>query len=607
MNENTKIDQNQPNQWQHIIVKMLADNDTLESILIEIASLVEAYMPTAICSIQLLDQTKNRLEKPVALNLKEDYKEAVGGVKPGPRSGSCGTAIFKKETIIVSDIETNVLWDDFRELALDYGLRSCWSVPIFSPTKKVLGTFALYFYSKKEPSLKELNELNQFGQLAGIAIDYKQSKEEVLTIRSIDSLTGLVNGNQFKLAAKEMLKKSRTLNEAVAFIFIDLNRFNLINNIGGYSAGDNVLKEVTSRLQQVSPTPFPLLTRWNSDKFILALPGISKHSMPSYSEKIIELLSAPFKCHDHEFIVTTSIGVSCFPDDAEDVDELIKQSEAAMNEAKLKGMNQALSYSPVIADQLTKRMMIEKELRQAIKLESFVLHYQTQVMLSTNEVVGVEALIRWIHPTMGVISPANFIPIAEETGLIIPLGEWVLRTACEQIKQWEEEGMPSIRLSVNLSSVQLRQKNLVEKIKEIIEETRIDPTKLVLEVTESTLVNHMQYTINQLRDLKSLGIQVALDDFGTLYSSLNYLKHFPLDIIKIDRSFVHTLLSDSKDIEIVNTIIRLGKNLKLKVLAEGIETKGQAQLLQQHDCHEGQGFLFSKPVPMSLLKQATKV
>ncbi|MDT8861122.1 EAL domain-containing protein [Alkalihalobacillus sp. MEB130] len=589
--------------WQNEIVGMLAANKPLSSILKTVVASVELQLHGAICSISLYNQFQNKLERPFSLNLSDEYLMEINGLEVGPNAGSCGTAVYKRQTTIVSNIETNSLWDDYRTLANKHHLKSCWSIPIFSPTNNVLGTFALYFKENREATGKELAQLEQFAQLCGIAIDYKHTKEEMYTIKHIDSLTGLANASQFKREAKQAIDQAKKENKIVSFLFIDLNRFNLINNIGGYDAGDKVLKEVTKRLVQHIP-PTALLTRWNSDKFIILYPNTTAEKMKQNSEQIIELLSTPVQWEEHDFILTSSIGISSFPLDSENVDDLIKHSESAMNDAKLKGMNQVRRYSPSMDNQLSNRLLIEKELRQAITTEDFVLHYQSQVTLTNNEMVGVEALVRWSHPTMGMISPASFIPIAEETGLIIPLGEWVLRTACQQMKQWEQEGLPPIRLSVNLSSVQLRQRNLIDKVKEILEETEIDPSRLVLEVTESTLVSHMQYTISQLRALQAMGIQIALDDFGTLYSSLSYLKHFPLDIIKIDRSFVHTLLSDAKDIKIVNTIIQLGKHLKLKVLAEGIETRGQAELLQQHHCHEGQGYLFSKPVPIETLKNA---
>ncbi|WP_052144718.1 bifunctional diguanylate cyclase/phosphodiesterase [Halalkalibacter okhensis] len=589
-------------QWQNQIVQMIAANEPLSNILNELVSIVEIYIPGSICSIQLYNKKTNTLEKTTSRTLPEEYIRAIDGIKAGPNVGSCGTAVYEKQTVIVTNVNTDPLWKHYRELPIKHGLKSCWSVPIFSPNQEVVGTFSLYYKEKREPTELQLHQLNEFAQLSGIAIDYRSSQEEIYRIKHTDPLTGLANASQFKIDAHQALEHAKAKKETVATFFIDLNRFNVINNIGGYDVGDDILVAVTDRLLKSLP-PTVLLTRWNSDKFIVLLEDSTPEAVHSFSERIIDVLSIPFIRKEHDFIITISVGVSSFPNDSKTIDELIRHSEAAMNEAKLLGINQYRVYSSSIADRLTNRVHIEKELRQAIEDESFILHYQPQVSLSTEEIIGVEALIRWEHSTMGLVQPSNFIPIAEETGLIMPLGEWVLKTACQQMKEWEREGRPSIRLSVNLSSVQFRQKNLVSKIKQIIEETELDPANLVLEVTESTLVNHMKYTIIQLRELQAMGIQIALDDFGTLYSSLSYLKHFPLDIIKIDRSFVRTLLSDSKDIEIVNIIIRLGKSLQLKVLAEGIETKGQAHVLKEHHCHEGQGYLYSKPLPFEQLKK----
>jgi diguanylate cyclase (GGDEF)-like protein len=593
---------NKTHQWQDKIVGLIAANKSLSAILKEIVVIVESYLPNTICSIMLYNKQDNSLERPTALNLPEEYIKEIEGIKPGPNSGCCGTAVFKRETVIVSDIENDSLWEDYAEAALKHGLKSCWSVPIFSPNKEVVGTFSIYYKEKRSPTESEISELSNYVQLSGIAIDYKRSEDEINKIRYFDPLTGLANANLFRNDVEQAIYEAKQKRTTFAVIFIDLNRFNVINNIGGYEIGDFVLKDVTSRILN-SIGDKAILSRWNSDKFICLLPNATKEKVSTIIEEINDALSIPFKLENHEFILSTNIGICFYPKDGNEVHELIKNSEAAMNQAKRKGMNESYYYEHAIDGHLTNQVLLETEMRLALQANDFILHYQPQVDLATKKVVGVEALIRWQHPTMGEIPPGNFIPIAEETGLIIPIGEWVLRQAFKQLKEWERKGYQALRLSVNLSSVQLRQPDLVKKVKEIITETQFNPTQLVLEITESTLANQLQFTLSQLRELQELGIQIALDDFGTLYSSLSYLKHFPLDILKIDRSFIQSVVTDPKDSKIVDTIIQLGKTLGLKVLAEGIETKDQAHMLLEQQCDEGQGFLYSKPVSYNELKK----
>ncbi|GAE36996.1 diguanylate cyclase/phosphodiesterase [Halalkalibacter akibai JCM 9157] len=588
--------------WQDKIVGLIAANKPLSDILEEIVVIVETYMPDTICSILLYNKLENKLERATALNLPKEYLLAIDGIKPGPDQGCCGTAVFRKQTVIVTDIENDPLWTSYAPLALKHGLRSCWSVPIFSPNQDVVGTFAIYYTEKRQPTAEEVNELSSYVQLSGIAIDYKRSEAEINKIRYFDPLTGLANSNLFRNDVEQAIKEAEESKSSFAVMFIDMNRFNVINNLGGYEVGDYVLKDVTSRILNCIDEQ-AILSRWNSDKFICLIPHTTKEKTEIVTNKITEELSRPFKSDHHEFILTTSMGICFYPEDGNEVHQLIKNSEAAMNQAKRQGMNESYYYTTEIDGALTNRVVMETELRLALQSDQFMLHYQPQVNLKTKKIVGVEALIRWNHPTMGNIPPSNFIPIAEETGLIIPIGEWVLRKACEQLKQLEIEGCAPLRLSVNLSSIQLRQSDLVDKVKKILEDTQFNPENLVLEITESTLVNQLQLTISQLSELQSLGIQIALDDFGTLYSSLNYLKSFPLNILKIDRSFVHSVATDTKDTEIVNTIIRLGKTLDLKVLAEGIETKEQAEKLLEQQCDEGQGYLFNKPLELKWIRE----
>ncbi|MBM7572707.1 EAL domain-containing protein [Aquibacillus albus] len=582
----------------HHILEMLANNSSTFNILEELVSILEHAIPNSMCYIYLKNNNRNILDNGIGPNLPKKYIQSIGSIKVGPEAGACGRAAFYKKNIIVSDISTSPLWKEYKPLALGYGLKACWSIPIFSPTNKVVGTIAVYFTKKYSPDSTEWKRIEPYIKLAGIVIDYKQSELEIEQIRQYDSVTGLPNAIKFKQDVKQVLDQSQLRKEQSKFaiVFLDLDRFNVINTLGGYQFGDIVLKKVAKTISQ-SLGEYSLITRWNSDKFICLIPYTFNKDIQANISTILNNLHKPLEIEQHEFFIKTSIGISCYPKDGTDVELLVKNAELAMKEAKSKGENKCIYYTSSMNANLSEQIIIEKDLRHAINRNEFLLYYQPQLDLSNNQIVGLEALIRWQHPNLQLMAPDKFMKVAEETELIIPIGEWVLRTACNQMNFLKTKGYPC-RLSVNLSSIQFLQDNLVDMVQDVITESGIDPNNLVLEVTESTLVENLDVTVDQLKRLKSIGVQIALDDFGTLYSSLNYLKHFPIDIIKIDKSFVRNSASDKRDIEILKTIIRLGKNLKLKVLAEGIETKNQLEMLKALDCEEGQGYLFSRPLAM---------
>ncbi|WP_025027270.1 putative bifunctional diguanylate cyclase/phosphodiesterase [Caldalkalibacillus mannanilyticus] len=474
----------------------------------------------------------------------------------------------------------------------------CWSQSILSPKGTLLGTFSLYSKEWRSPTPQELEIIDQFIIIASIAIDYKWNDEKIALMIHYDSLTGLPNSTSFSKKVSQAISFAKPDQRKLGVMFIDLNRFSVINNLVGYSRGDDVLNIVAERFNQCIPSS-STLARWNSDKFVCLIQGTNEEQIHAISKQCIDALATPILVDEHEFVVSSSIGISLYPDAGEKADLLIKNAEIAMKHAKKESKSTYTIYNASMNDQISDQLLIEKGLREALKLNQFFLCYQPQIDILTNEIIGMEALIRWNHPTMGIVSPVQFIPIAEETGLIIPIGEWVIRTACQQMLTWHAKGYTSLRLSVNISGVQLHHSDLVQSISSIIEELQFPAQSLVLEVTESTLMNNIENTNYQLSELKKLGITISLDDFGTLYSSLNYLKNLPLDILKIDRSFIRDILSDEKDLEIVKTIIQLGHSLKMKVLAEGVEDYQQFKILQTQKCDEVQGYYFSKPLTVN--------
>ncbi|MEK3724956.1 putative bifunctional diguanylate cyclase/phosphodiesterase [Paenibacillus sp. FSL H8-0034] len=423
-----------------------------------------------------------------------------------------------------------------------------------------------------------------------------------------DFLTGLPNLRLFSETFQKRIEAASKHDSSIAVLFIDLDRFKWINDTYGHSVGDYFLKETSKRITHTLKAN-ELGSRIGGDEFILLLLGYSQETIAEKAEQISTLLSQPLLYEGQEISVTPSIGISLFPENGDSVEILVKHADIAMYRAKEQGRNNYQFYAYEMEDAIVRRAVLENGIRKALERNEFILYYQPQIDLETKKIVGLEALVRWIHPEHGLISPVEFIPIAEETGLIVPIGEWILQTACEQAKLWQVQGFPKLRISVNLSARQVQQKNLVEKISSILQTSELEPELLELEITESIAMYNEEYVINKLLSLKKIGIKIAIDDFGTGYSSLNYLNKFPIDTLKIDRSFVNQIKNTTDNQEIITTIIVMARNLKLKVIAEGVETVEQLRFLEEQQCNEVQGFYFSKPLTVEgiqdLLKQPT--
>ncbi|OMF10797.1 bifunctional diguanylate cyclase/phosphodiesterase [Paenibacillus sp. FSL H7-0331] len=423
-----------------------------------------------------------------------------------------------------------------------------------------------------------------------------------------DFLTGLPNLRLFSETFQNRIESAAKHDSSIAILFIDLDRFKWINDTYGHSVGDYFLKETSNRITHTLEAN-ELGSRIGGDEFILLLLGYSQETIAEKAEQISTLLSQPLLYEGQEISVTPSIGISLFPENGDSVETLVKHADIAMYRAKEQGRNNYQFYACEMEDAIVRRAVLENGIRKALERNEFILYYQPQIDLETKKIVGLEALVRWIHPEHGLISPVEFIPIAEETGLIVPIGEWILQTACEQAKLWQVQGFPKLRISVNLSARQVQQKNLVEKISSILKTSELEPELLELEITESIAMYNEEYVINKLLSLKKIGIKIAIDDFGTGYSSLNYLNKFPIDTLKIDRSFVNQIKNTTDNQEIITTIIVMARNLKLKVIAEGVETVEQLRFLEEQQCNEVQGFYFSKPLTVegiqALLKQPT--
>ncbi len=418
-----------------------------------------------------------------------------------------------------------------------------------------------------------------------------------------DALTGLPNRVSFGERMDEMIARAKRGKNLVGLLFLDLDRFKVVNDSLGHDAGDQLLRVVAKRIHNVARES-DMVFRMGGDEFTVMLENL-RHAEDAarVAQRLIDAIAESVQLGNHEMTITVSIGIAIYPTDAADVDALVKGADAAMYRAKQSGRNMYATYTADLNVHAIERFTLEAELQQALKNEEFVLYYQPKVALPGGHIVGMEALLRWNHPRLGLLAPDKFLSILEDTRLIVPVGEWVLRTACKQNKLWQDAGMMRTRISVNISASQFRDESLVVTISEILQESGLEPRFLELELTEGLLIEDTRGGIDMMNELKEIGVFLSIDDFGSGYSSLNCLNRFPIDILKIDRSFINNLMTDRKDAEITHAIASLARALKLGLIAEGVENEEQLEFLQSHGCDEAQGFLFSHPVPAEEFSQ----
>jgi diguanylate cyclase (GGDEF)-like protein/PAS domain S-box-containing protein len=447
-------------------------------------------------------------------------------------------------------------------------------------------------------------ENGKIANYVGSTTDLSRIKTSELKLDHLahhDPLTNLPNRRLLDQRLERAIARARQCNHKGAVLFIDIDGFKTVNDSLGHTAGDELLIQVAERLRG-SLRGSDTLARFGGDEFVVLLEELPSAAVAPTVERMLCGFSEPFHLSQgQEVFVRASAGISLFPDDSANAGELIQYADAALHHAKVNGKATYCFYSTELTLVANTRLAVEARMRRALAREEFVLHYQPVVSMADGHIVGVEALIRWNDPKRGLLPPGEFVPIAEETGLIIPVGDWVLRTACRQLRSWRSQGIHLDYVAVNISACQLRHPDFIDGISELLAETELAGHELELEITESTLLGHDSETIGKLESLKALGIRLAVDDFGTGYSSLSYLKRLPIDKLKIDRSFVVDIPSDTAGMEITAAIIGLGRGLDLEVVAEGVESVGQRDFLLTRGCTSGQGYLFSKPVPQGML------
>ncbi len=427
--------------------------------------------------------------------------------------------------------------------------------------------------------------------------DDVRAAERIQRLAYYDTLTDLPNRALLSDRLDLAIAHAKRGGSKCAVLFLDMDRFKNINDALGHSIGDQLLQSVAIRLKECV-REVDTVARMGGDEFVVILDSMAEtDSIMPVARKILHSLSQPYEIEGHNIRATPSIGISVYPDDGTDHESLIMSADSAMYHAKENGRNDFRFFTPDMKARVEEKLFIESDLRKALELGQFVLHYQPQVDIKTGHIVGAEALVRWNHPVAGLISPAKFIPVAEESGLIIPLGEWILNEACRQNLEWQNAGLPPVSIAVNLSAAQFRQQNLCRLINDTLNKTGLEPHYLELELTEGLVMSNTNSAVEALNCFKEMGVRISIDDFGTGYSSLSYLKHFPIDYLKIDQSFVRDITTNPDDAAITTAIINMAQGLNLRTIAEGVETAEQLTFLRLHSCDVVQGYYFSKPVP----------
>ncbi|MEC4982934.1 MAG: EAL domain-containing protein [Oscillatoria sp. PMC 1068.18] len=712
---------------QKQVLETIASEASLADTLKILVQSIEANSDGLLGSICVVTPQENYLQIIAAPSLPKTYIQAAFQIPISPNAASCGTAAYYQKPVIVTDIASDPLWENYRNLALSHGLQACWSTPISSNQGKILGTFAIYYRHPCIPTSQDWQLLEDVTNLIRIAIERKQAEtalrvaeakyrtifenitqgifqtlpngsylsanpalaniygynspaeliesltnidaqlyvdphrrayftnlmekygqvlafesevyrqdgskiwisenaravknengeilyyegtveditarrfaeEQLIYEATHDSLTGLHNREWFMKQLKYAIELAR-LNQDYfyALLFIDLDRFKVVNDSLGHPVGDELLKSFAAWLQSSLPTT-KKIARLGGDEFAILLEGIEEFSQAIQIAELIEArLKEPFQLHNYEVFTGASIGISLSSFAYQQPEDLLRDADVAMYQAKVRQLPYEV-FNPAMQIDAMARMELENDLRRALEREEFCLYYQPIIKLTTKQIVGFEALVRWHHPTRGLILPDEFIPVAEEMGLIESLGWWVLREACQQLAEWQQQGeLEDLLMNVNLAGVQFKQVNFCETVEEICSHAGINSDCLKLEITESSFLETIGNYDSTIRQIKAKGIKLCIDDFGTGYSSLSRLHEFPIDTLKIDRSFLSRLgaIDSDSGIEIVRTIMMLAQNLGMDVVAEGVETKLQREKLQELGCELAQGYLFSHPV-----------
>ena len=576
------------------------------------ATLDEAIAPACSC-VMLFHPVERTLNVGAAPGLGAEFRAALDGLTAGLAPGSCSAAVNRNDLVVSRDLATDPLWNGLRDAPVAAGFQASWSLPIRSlqwadsPGKadevRVVGTVALYLREQRSPTAQEIKLLDITSALAGLAINAARTKEKVAEHQLYDTLTGLPSRSLFFDQLKEALAGLSPHENKMALLRLDLDRFKEVNETYGYAVGDFLLQSVAKRLV-ARRRGTDLVARFGDDEFIYLICELPPDAdVRQLAEGILGELSKPHDFGGEELAISASLGASVYPWDGEDAQTLLRNAENALHAAKRQGRNRIRLYAPTLGGSGFEKLQLKLALGYALENRELLLLYQPKLRSDSGEIAGVEALLSWNHPTQGRLPPDKFIPLAEETGLIMPIGEWVLHTACAQVHGWRRQGFRHLAVAVNISALQFREVGFKDTVSTILASTQLDPEALELEITETVAMTDVDQTMERLKALQNLGLRISIDDFGTGYSSLAYLQRFPIHTLKLDRSFIMDLPENQDNRAIVRAVIAMARSMGLELVAEGVEGEGEAEILRSEGCELLQGYHFSRPVPAAELEE----
>lgn len=576
------------------VLEQMARNATANDLLAVITDWIERHYPQVHCAVLLLDG-QGRMARHVAPGLPGPLVSVLDGIDFGADASPCALAAVAGAPVIVGDVTLETRWPLWQEVVRAHGFQACWSAPILAACDQVVGVFSLYLEVTAQASSEQISLLMRAAHLAAIAIERGKAEQRAAYLSHFDDLTGLPNRSLLQERVEKALMHARRYPRMAAVLFVGLDRWPQMSSLG-VAVEEQALQHAAQRLLAVTRET-DTAARVGSQVFAVLLTDLQgPAAVLSACQRIRDSLRLPLVIGSLEIVLSPSIGVSLYPQDADRALDLIQCAAVALQQSQALGNARCQFYRQATNEWVQERWALEAELRQALARRELCLEYQPKADLASGRITGVEALLRWRHPVRGTIPPAEFIPVAEDSGLIIPIGAWVLETACRQSRHWQDLGLPPIGMAVNLSGRQLSDPDLVSFVRRVLTETGLDPASLELELTESILMDRVEDNVAILNDIKRLGARLALDDFGTGYSSLSYLTRFRVDRLKIDRTFVQNLAHGSEQGAIAAAIITMAHALGLVVTAEGVETEAQQQMLRAQGCDEMQGYLLSRPL-----------
>lgn len=584
---------------------MLQGELSFQALLDNLCVSAETLTPNSLASISMMDENDRHLQVLAAPSAPPAVLQDFSGLQPSVGAGSCANTIFTAQPTYVSNIHLDPVWSHVQSLALKYELSACWSHPVFLSSETACGSFALSSPETREPNAFQRDLLRVCANLVSIIWKQKEQEENLWRIAHHDALTGLPNRQLLDHQLNHALDMARRNQTLLALMFIDLDNFKDINDSYGHDFGDRVLLHSMQMLKQCVRDD-DLIYRHGGDEFLLVLENLKQlEDADIIAQKVLAKFLSPVEFEGQKILIQFSIGISLYPQDGDNAQELLKNADIAMYQAKAAGKNSICYFERHLAAKILHKVTLEQQMREALRNNEFELYYQAQFAADSEQIESLEALIRWNHPERGLLLPGEFIPIAETSSLISEISRHVVQTVCRQGVEWVERGFDIPRLAVNFSTSQLTE-FCSERLAMLLEKTGLPAEKIEIEITETLLMNRGSKGIDELKKMASIGLSLALDDFGTGYSSLSQLKQLPIHKLKIDRSFVQNLESDSNDRSLIKTIIAMGKNLGMEIVAEGVETPGQQVYLLAQGCDAIQGFLRHRPAPVSEIEKLLK-